>query len=48
MDPLTLKDFDLSPEDLKVLVDGSQKYLPPVEDTDDTIPKPAVDESPKT
>lgn len=33
--PLKLEDFNLSQEDLKTLVEGSQKYLPP-EPEDDT------------
>jgi hypothetical protein len=35
--PLTVEDFDLSPEDMKIIVEGAQKFLPPVEV--DTEPK---------
>lgn len=27
--PLSVEDFNLSPEDLKIIVDGSQRFLPP-------------------
>ncbi len=29
---LTLEDFALKPEELKEIVEGAQKFLPPVED----------------
>jgi hypothetical protein len=35
--PLTLEDFNLSPEDLKTIVEGAQKFLPP--DAVDTEPE---------
>lgn len=36
--PLALEDFNLSKEDLKTIVDGAQKFLPP--DEVDTEPEP--------
>lgn len=31
--PLTVEDFDLSPDDMKTIVEGAQQFLPPI-DTD--------------
>lgn len=42
--PLKIEDFDLSPEDMKQIVEGAQQFLPPVEMVDDSIP---VDATPK-
>ena len=27
--PLTVEDFNLSPEDMEIIVEGAQKFLPP-------------------
>jgi len=36
--PLTVEDFNLSPEDMKTIVEGAQKFLP--SDEVDTDPEP--------
>lgn len=39
--PLSLEDFDISPEDMKIIVSGAQTFLPPVPDDEvDTESKP--------
>jgi len=40
---LTVEDFELSPDELKTLVEGSQKYLPPEPENDE---KASVDSDP--
>lgn len=38
--PLSVEDFDISPEDMKTIVNGAQTFLPPVPDDEvDTEPK---------
>lgn len=39
--PLSLEDFDITPEDIKIIVSGAQTFLPPVPDDEvDTRTKP--------
>jgi len=38
--PLKIEDFDLSPEEMKTLVEGSQKYLPPEPEVDEVVETP--------
>jgi len=33
--PLKVEDFDLSPDDLKIIVAGAQTFLSPAEDPED-------------
>jgi hypothetical protein len=33
--PLTVEDFNLKPEEMKELVEGAQKFVPPVPEPED-------------
>lgn len=44
--PVTLEQLGLSPDEMKILVDGAQRFLPPVDSEEDTT-KPTVDREPK-
>ena len=47
--PLSVEDFDLSPEDLKLIVTGAQSFLAPAEDEHDAEPfNPPIDQTEST
>lgn len=46
MTPLRLEDFGLSPDEMKEIVLGAQKFLPPVDATDDVTPVDTEPEPP--
>ena len=45
MKTLKLEDLDLTPEDKAVLVEGAQRFLPPVDEQGEPIP--TVDKKPE-